>query len=94
MTHRQLPEPPRVMSCRRRNTAGAAGMSRPHPRATLGLAGASLVYQALALAAYALDFVPVAHLFVVLHEERALAAAFGREYERYRQQVGRWWPRA
>lgn len=62
--------------------------------ATLALTGASLVYEAWALAAYALGFALLAHLFVVLHEERALAAAFGHEYERYRQHVDRWWPRA
>ena len=33
------------------------------------------------------------HLFVVLYEERHLAAEFGSQYEAYRSQVARWLPR-
>jgi len=61
--------------------------------ATLALAGASLFYEATALAAYAVGFVLLMHLFVVLYEEPALAATFGREYQEYCRRVSRWWPR-
>ncbi|HXY38781.1 MAG TPA: isoprenylcysteine carboxylmethyltransferase family protein [Vicinamibacteria bacterium] len=33
------------------------------------------------------------HLFVVLYEERALAARFGESYAAYCRHVRRWWPR-
>jgi protein-S-isoprenylcysteine O-methyltransferase Ste14 len=49
--------------------------------ATLALAGASLFYESMALAAYAAGFVLLMHGFVVLYEEPALAAAVGREYQ-------------
>jgi len=61
--------------------------------ATLALAGASLFYEATALAAYAVGFVLLMHLFVVLYEEPALAATFAREYQEYCRRVSRWWPR-
>jgi protein-S-isoprenylcysteine O-methyltransferase Ste14 len=60
--------------------------------ATLALSGASLVYEAIALAAYAGGFVLLMHLFVVLYEEPALAETFGVEYQEYCRRVGRWWP--
>jgi len=33
------------------------------------------------------------HLFVVFYEEPTLRKKFGAEYEEYRQNVRRWWPR-
>ena len=33
------------------------------------------------------------HLFVVFYEEPTLHNKFGAEYEQYRQNVSRWWPR-
>lgn len=33
------------------------------------------------------------HLFVVLYEEPILQGKFGAEYEEYRRNVRRWWPR-
>jgi protein-S-isoprenylcysteine O-methyltransferase Ste14 len=33
------------------------------------------------------------HLFVVFYEEPTLGYKFGAEYEQYRQNVRRWWPR-
>jgi hypothetical protein len=46
-----------------------------------------LVIAAVAAVAFAV------HLFVVFYEEPTLHAKFGPEYEEYRQNVGRWWPR-
>jgi protein-S-isoprenylcysteine O-methyltransferase Ste14 len=62
--------------------------------ATLALGGASLFYEAKALAAYTVGFALLMHVFVVIYEEPTLAATFGADYEEYRRQVGRWWPRA
>ena len=33
------------------------------------------------------------HLFVVFYEEPTLRKKFGADYEEYRRNVGRWWPR-
>ena len=33
------------------------------------------------------------HLFVMLYEEPTLSGKFGAEYEEYRRNVRRWWPR-
>src|SRR5271163_1075603 len=33
------------------------------------------------------------HLFVVFYEEPTLCGKFGAEYEKYRRNVRRWWPR-
>lgn len=54
--------------------------------------GAALFYQSLALVGYAALFFLVFHLFVVWYEEPTLRRMFGREYETYCQNVGRWWP--
>jgi len=61
--------------------------------ATLALAGAALFYGSTALAAYAVIFVLVAHVFVVTYEEPTLGRMFGDEYAAYRAGAGRWWPR-
>jgi protein-S-isoprenylcysteine O-methyltransferase Ste14 len=62
--------------------------------ATIALAGASLYYEAAALALYTGGFALLTHLFVVLYEEPTLAATFGSEYADYCRRVRRWWPRA
>ncbi len=36
---------------------------------------------------------PAVHLFVVFYEEPTLRGKFGAEYEEYRRNVSRWWPR-
>jgi protein-S-isoprenylcysteine O-methyltransferase Ste14 len=61
--------------------------------ATMALAGAALLYRSPALAAYALTFLLAMHAFVVWYEEPTLRATFGPEYDRYRAEVRRWWPR-
>lgn len=61
--------------------------------AALALMGAALVYRSFALAAYALAFLLVLHLFVLWYEEPTLRRLFGGEYEGYTQKVRRWWPR-
>ena len=62
--------------------------------AGLALAGAALFYESIALLAYAVAFTFITHLFVTMYEEPTLRATFGAPYERYCQQVRRWWPRA
>ena len=60
--------------------------------AGLALAGAALYCQSMALLGYAVVFLIVMHLFVVLYEEPTLRRTFGDEYEAYCRQAGRWWP--
>lgn len=60
--------------------------------AGLALAGAASFYGSLVLGAYAAGFVMLAHGFVVVYEERALARLFGAEYAAYRTRVRRWLP--
>jgi protein-S-isoprenylcysteine O-methyltransferase Ste14 len=62
--------------------------------ATFALAGAALFYETVVLLAYALGFLALTHALVVLYEEPTLARTFGEDYERYRREVGRWWPKA
>jgi protein-S-isoprenylcysteine O-methyltransferase Ste14 len=57
------------------------------------LLGQAAVWEAPALLAYLGAFWLTTHLFVVGYEERALAARFGAEYQRYREHVPRWIPR-
>lgn len=61
--------------------------------AGLALAGAALFYQSFALLGYVVLFFVVTHLFVVTYEEPTLRRTFGRDYETYCGQAGRWWPR-
>jgi protein-S-isoprenylcysteine O-methyltransferase Ste14 len=61
--------------------------------AGVALAGAALFYQTAALLAYAAAFFLFMHLVVVLYEEPTLRQTFGKDYEAYSRQVGRWWPR-
>ena len=60
--------------------------------AGLALAGAALFYQSWALLGYVAAFLLVTHLFVVLYEEPTLRRTFGKDYETYCEQTGRWWP--
>lgn len=61
--------------------------------AGLALGGAALVFESRALAAYAGLFLLLTNLFVRLYEEPTLRRTFGEEYEAYRRQVPRWFPR-
>jgi len=61
--------------------------------AGLALAGAAAFYGSIPLLAYAVGFLLVMHLFVVVYEEPALRRLFGEDYEAYCRRVGRWWPR-
>lgn len=60
--------------------------------AGLALAGAALFYGSIALGAYAVGFMLLAHVFVLVYEERKLARLFGAEYDSYRGRVRRWLP--
>jgi protein-S-isoprenylcysteine O-methyltransferase Ste14 len=60
--------------------------------AGVALAGAALFYVSLQLAIYAVLFLVVTHLFVVLYEEPTLRRSFPEEYAAYCQRVKRWWP--
>ena len=61
--------------------------------AAVALAGAALFYQTTALLAYAVAFLVLMHLFVVLYEEPTLRQTFGNDYDAYCRRVRRWWPR-
>lgn len=54
------------------------------------LLGAGLAVSSAAIVLLAFVFLLVMHLFVVLHEEPALADKFDGGYEEYRASVGRW----
>lgn len=56
------------------------------------LLGAALFYRSLALASYALLFLLITHLFVLLYEEPHLRRVFGQSYEDYLRTVHRWIP--
>ena len=56
------------------------------------LVGEALLFRAAALVAYAIAWWLVVHAFVVVHEEPALRARFGREYDDYAVAVRRWIP--
>lgn len=58
----------------------------------LALGGAAIFFLSAALAAYAIGFLLIAHIFVVLYEEPTLRRLFGSGYENYCQRVGRWFP--
>ena len=62
--------------------------------AALALGGAALFYQSIPLFGYAVLFLLVTHIFVVVYEEPALRRTFDGDYETYCQRVGRWWPNA
>jgi len=56
------------------------------------LFGAALRYGSLALAGYAVVFLLITHLFVLLYEEPHLRGVFGQAYEDYLRTVHRWVP--
>lgn len=55
--------------------------------------GWTILFQAVALALYALAVATAFHLMVVFYEEPHLGRRFGQEYTEYRARVGRWLPR-
>jgi protein-S-isoprenylcysteine O-methyltransferase Ste14 len=59
----------------------------------LGLAGAALMDESLALFGYVVLFFVASHLFIVWYEEPTLHRLFGRAYASYCAQVRRWRPR-
>ena len=60
--------------------------------AALALIGAAMVYESVALIAYAGVFLLLMHLFVLVYEEPTLRRTFGRDYDAYCQRVRRWRP--
>jgi len=54
--------------------------------------GQAALFRSASLVVHALLVGTCFHLFVVLYEERSLAAEFGNDYEAYRSRVGRWLP--
>lgn len=56
------------------------------------LAGFGLYEQSPAILLFALPWLLLAHLFVILYEEPHLRATFGAPYEAYCQSVHRWLP--
>jgi protein-S-isoprenylcysteine O-methyltransferase Ste14 len=52
--------------------------------------GAGLAVSSPSIVMLALAFLLIMHLFVVVHEEPALADKFGVSYQRYRESVHRW----
>lgn len=61
--------------------------------AGLAVSGAALYYRSVALFAYAVGFWLVTHLFVIAFEEPTLLRTFQHDYDHYRRNVSRWWPR-
>lgn len=61
--------------------------------AGIALGGAALYYTSLPLLGFLIFFWIVTHVFVTFYEEPTLHKMFGPEYEQYRRDVRRWWPR-
>jgi protein-S-isoprenylcysteine O-methyltransferase Ste14 len=57
------------------------------------LLGEALLFASIAMLIYAAGFFALAHLFVILYEERTLRRRFGEAYEQYARAVPRWLPR-
>jgi protein-S-isoprenylcysteine O-methyltransferase Ste14 len=55
--------------------------------------GSSAVFGVWELVAWAGVVLAAFHLFVVIYEEPTLERIFGEDYEEYRRNVGRWFPR-
>ena len=60
---------------------------------TVVIVGEAILYRSAWLAAYALFFWGLAHLYVVAVEEKTLRRRFGHPYEEYCRRAGRWLPR-
>jgi protein-S-isoprenylcysteine O-methyltransferase Ste14 len=58
----------------------------------LGLTGAALIDESLALVGDVVLFFVASHLFIVWYEEPTLHRVFGRAYASYRDHVRRWRP--
>ena len=58
----------------------------------LMISGFGLYQRSISIVAFAAVFVVVAHLFVLLYEEPALANRFGDSYEAYKRTTNRWLP--
>ncbi len=58
------------------------------------LLGFGLFERSPAILLFTLPWLLLAHLFVILYEERHLRATFGGTYEEYCRRVSRWLPRA
>jgi len=56
------------------------------------LCGEALLVRSYALLGWAVAWLAIIHLVVVVYEEPTLKAKFGASYERYTRRVGRWWP--
>lgn len=59
----------------------------------LALLGELVLAWSSRFAFYIAGWFAIINLFVLLYEEPTLRRRFGEPYERYRQEVGRWWPR-
>ena len=59
----------------------------------IAIVGQALLFGSITLLGYAVLVWMFFHGFVVLYEEPTLQRTFGLSYERYRAEVGRWWPR-
>jgi protein-S-isoprenylcysteine O-methyltransferase Ste14 len=55
--------------------------------------GQAILFRSVANAVYAAAFWLIVHLFVLFYEEPTLSKQFGAEYDAYRAQVPRWFPR-
>jgi hypothetical protein len=60
--------------------------------AWLALVGAALYFESAALLLFAVGFAAAGVAFVRFYEEPTLGRLFGAEYDRYRDEVGRWVP--
>ena len=61
--------------------------------ALTALGGAALFYTSLPLLGFLIFFWIVTHAIVYFYEEPTLNRTFGPDYEQYRRDVRRWWPR-
>jgi protein-S-isoprenylcysteine O-methyltransferase Ste14 len=60
--------------------------------AIVGLTGASIFYESLALLGFTAVFALTVHLFVMFYEEPTLRRLFGEDYIEYCRRVRRWLP--
>ena len=60
--------------------------------AVTALFGVALFYESAIVAAYAVGFLLVCHVFVLAYEEPTLRRLFGSDYDAYRRRVHRWVP--